>query len=100
MSTPSAFLSEHVAVRNHGRGVGSENLANFVEAFADQAKARILGTGNLQYNLDETGLQRFEELSGEQLADELLDELLDVVNYCSMIAIKVLALRNGMPPRT
>lgn len=94
MPAPHEALTDHIAVTNHGKGVGSDGLANFVACWADFAGARIRGTGHLQYDND--GLQRFEELEGTQLCDELLDELLDVVNYTAMVAIKVLAVRKEL----
>lgn len=95
--TNQGILSEHVAVKNHGRGVGAENLANFLECFADYSKARVLSTGRLQYEIEGTGEQRFEQLSGQDLCDELLDELADAVNYLGMLAIKTLVVRNALP---
>lgn len=96
LSKPYAALTDHVAVTNHGNGVGSEGLANFVECFANYAQSRIRGTGAAQYNLDEFGLQRFEQLAGTDLCDELLDELADVISYSSMIAVKVLVIRSRL----
>lgn len=96
MPAASQFLYDHVAVANHGKGVGSENLANFVEAWANYGGSRILTTGRLQYELGGTGEQRFESLSGPELCDELLDEISDAGNYLAMLAIKVLALRKEL----
>ena len=97
MSAASAsYLTEHVAVNNHGSGVGAENLANFVECWANYGGTRILTTGRLQYELGGTGEQRFEGLSPEQLCDELLDELSDAGNYIAMLAVKILAIRKSL----
>lgn len=96
MPTPSELLGDHVAVKNHGAGVGSLNLANFTECWANYGASRILNTGRLQYELGGTGEQRFETLSSRELCDELLDELSDAGNYIAMLAIKVLAVRNAL----
>lgn len=93
---PHTGLTDHVAVTNHGKGVGSDNLANFIECFADYGRGRILRTGRLQYELGETGEQRFETLTAPELCDELLDELSDASNYIGMLAIKVLVMRNAL----
>jgi NTP pyrophosphatase (non-canonical NTP hydrolase) len=97
-------LTDHVAVTNHGKGIGSANLANFVSCFSDHAAARILSTGALQYELGDTGEQHMETMTPQELCDELADELLDVCNYAAFIAIKVLALQkkfdNAVPSGT
>jgi hypothetical protein len=92
----SAALTDHLAVTNHGKGITSDTLGNFVECFADYTRGRIESTGRLQYELQDTGGQRFEQLSASELCDELLDELADSIAYSSMIAVKVLAMRNAL----
>ena len=87
----STFLADHDAVKWHGLGMESPELANFVEAFGSYVQGRILTTGKDQYEDD--GGQRFEEMSLAELLDESLDELADVVAYASMLAIKLLAVR-------
>lgn len=94
--TSASALSDHIAVTNHGKGVDSESLANFIECIADFAGGRVRTTGRLQYEVQDTGGQRFEELSGVQLVDELVEELADTIAYAAMIAVKVLALRNEL----
>lgn len=96
MPPAHSLLSDHVAVTNHGSGVGSGNLANFVACFADYSASRVLSTGRLQYELGGTGEQRFETLDAKELCDELVDELADVMNYAAMLAVKVLAVRNAL----
>lgn len=97
MPTPSEALTSHVAVTNHGNGIGSENLGNFIECFADYAKSRVLSVGKLQYALEDDGKQHFEDLTPRQVVDELLDECADGIAYLSMVAVKALAIRSALP---
>lgn len=84
-------MMDHPAVVQHGQGVSSEELAGFTEAMADYAKSRIRGTGNEQY-MSAIGIQEFEIRSPEETAEYLMEELADVINYASMLAIKALAV--------
>lgn len=84
-------LSEHPAVRDHGSGVYSSDLADFTRALAEAAASRIEGVGDEQYNTGE--LQKFETRDIDQYVNELLEELADVMSYLSIITIKILALR-------
>lgn len=81
-------LDDHPAVTNHGDGISTEDFASFQECFANYAGSRIRGVGKRQYFDGER--QRFEVYSPDELANEMLDELADVVNYASMLAVKVL----------
>lgn len=86
-------LSEHPAVRDHGSGVYSSDLADFTRALAEAAASRMEGIGDAQYGQDEYGLQKFETRDIDQYVNELLEELADVMSYLSIITIKILALR-------
>ena len=81
------------AVQKHGRGINSAELADFHRAFTDLGKARFLGIGSEQYARG--GGQKFEQMTRSQLANELLEEIMDVQNYCTMMAIKVIAAVEG-----
>ena len=66
----------------------SEELADFTEDLIRLSRTRILGTGRAQYEHGET--QRFEELPLGSLLDELMDEVVDVVNYLGMVRLRIL----------
>lgn len=82
-------LLHHAAVRNHGSGITSPELADFVDVMSILAMDRITGVGADQY--DSGAGQKFEQLPEEQLRRELIEELLDVMNYAAMLAVKVAA---------
>lgn len=82
-------LLHHAAVRNHGSGISSPELADFVDLACMLAVDRVLGVGAEQY--DDGKGQRFERLTEDELKRELIEELLDVVVYACMIGIKVAA---------
>lgn len=82
-------LLSHEAVLRHGIGITSEQLADFVDVMCMLASERVLGVGAEQY--DEGGRQKFEDMSEPELRQELIEELLDVVVYASMLALKVAA---------
>lgn len=65
----------------------AKELAEFQEAFTRHARSRILGVGAEQYQ-DEQG-QKFEKFPTSQLLSEAQDELADVVNYATMLAISL-----------
>ena len=65
----------------------ARELADFQRAFTRHARGRILGVGAEQYG-NEKG-QRFETYSTKELIDESIDELADVVNYATMLAISL-----------
>lgn len=82
-------LLEHPAVQKHGKGISSEELAQFHRMLTEEGAARFLGIGAEQY-VD--GLfQAFEYMSKGVVKSELIDELVDVQNYVTMLAIKVLS---------
>lgn len=83
-------LLDHPAVVNHGNGVSTDDLASFIEALASQAQYRVKNTGHDQYS--EGDGQQFERMTPIQLAEWMLEEAADVVNYQAMSAIKILAM--------
>jgi len=82
-------LSELLAVKHHGNGISSAELAEFHQALANAGKERFVGVGSQQY--ESLKGQKFETMSSKQLTDELIEELIDVQNYVTMLAIKVIA---------
>lgn len=87
-------LYAHPAVRKHGQGMTSEDLASFVEVLGSLAQSRVKGIGHEQYSMPDR--QKFEDLSPEALAEYALEEYADAVSYAAMGAIKMLALLRGM----
>lgn len=83
-----ADLGAHPAVRKHGNGMSSDDLASFTECLASFAQSRIKGTGADQYAQD--GRQQFEDMTIEELQEYLLEEVADIFAYGAMIAIKAL----------
>lgn len=87
-------LLNHPAVVKHGKGMSSDELASFTEVLTSLAQSRTRGTGHDQYAQD--GGQQFEGMSPAEVAEYMMEELADVVNYASMSAIKVLAMARAM----
>lgn len=81
------------AVKNHGSGISSAELAEFHQALADCGKERFLGVGSKQY--ETLRGQKFEGMDQDELQREMLEELIDVQNYVTMLAIKVIAALKG-----
>lgn len=86
-------LAQHPAVVKHGAGTTSEELASFTECMASLAAGRIRTVGHEQYSGD---FQKFEGASLYKVAEDLLEELADVISYASMSAIKMLAMVRAM----
>lgn len=89
--TRRKILDDHEAIDAHGDGISTEALVDFQGKFSNYAATRLHGKGVRKY-LTEQG-QRFEEYDLDQLEGETLDELADVVNYATMMAVKILAAR-------
>ena len=87
-------LAEHPAVTEHGRGITTIDLAEFVDVIGQAAASRIAGVGAEQYEGEDGQPQKFETNSLEQTVNELLDEITDVYAYTALIAIKILSLLN------
>lgn len=83
-------LRDTPAVRKHGDwpGASSEELADFIDLMSSHAADRVMTVGNEQYS--NGGRQKYEAMSEAELRHELVEELLDVIAYASMIAIKVI----------
>lgn len=83
-------LSGHPAIRQHGSGVDPSSLADFIMSVARMSAARVEGIGAEQYGGE---IQKFEEMSGEEIFEALLEEVADIFAYASFLAIKAGALR-------
>lgn len=81
------------AVRNHGEGVSSGELADFTELLAAFGAGRIEGTGAEQYA--KGARQLFEGMTITELAEGFIEEVSDAQNYLAMMSIKVLAALNA-----
>jgi len=91
---PTNFFYDHPAVKDHGSGIGLQDLTSFMESFNDYVMSRIKGVGADQY-MKSTG-QLFETFTTRETVDELLAELADTIAYTNFIAIKVIALSNAI----
>ena len=91
---PTNFFYDHPAVKDHGSGIGLQDLTSFMESFNDYVVSRIKGVGADQY-MKSTG-QLFETFTVKETVDELLAELADTIAYTNFIAIKVIALSNAI----
>jgi len=87
-------LAAHPAVQKHGDGVSSAELADFTSTLSQLAADRVLTVGHQDYGQGQR--QRFEGLSGPDLAREMLEEAADAINYLAMAAIRMLALTAAM----
>lgn len=72
----------------------SEELAAEVEAFVARCRSRVTGTGDEQYG--NGPVQKFEGLPLMQLIDWALEEIEDVVNYSTMMAIRLQRVRKTL----
>jgi acid stress-induced BolA-like protein IbaG/YrbA len=70
--------------------MSSDELASFTEVLTSLAQARTRGTGHDQYA--QADGQQFEGMTPVEVAEYMLEELADVVNYAAMSAIKILAM--------
>jgi hypothetical protein len=68
-------------------GMSSQDLWRYQRDFTDKAAMRLLSVGRDQY--DDGDHQRFENMGVDELVTGLREELLDVVNYCTMIDIQL-----------
>ena len=83
-------LRDTPAVRKHGNWPGAESseLADFIDLMSSHAAERVMTVGDDNYA--NGGRQKYEAMSEAELRHELVEELLDVINYACMIAIKVI----------
>lgn len=86
----ASHLVNHPAVIKHGAGTTSEELASYIEAFADYSKSRIMGAGKDSYEKD--GRQGFEDMPFDRLVLELVDEIADAQNYLALMSIKIMGM--------
>lgn len=87
---PFYSLANHPAVRQHGKGVAPEFLADFIMSMARMSAARVQGIGAEQYGGE---IQKFETMSSSEIFDALLEEVADIFAYASFLAIKAGAAR-------
>jgi hypothetical protein len=83
-------VSSHEAVKKHGFGIDTGDLANFVEMIAGLAAERVRGIGAEQYAHEK---QDFEDKSIDEIITDLLEEVFDIIAYASFLAVKAGALR-------
>lgn len=91
ITDPNWIVTGHTVVRNHGTGVSSDELGDYITTLAALARKRILGVGADQYDLGTR--QKFEDMSIEELREAILEEVADIFSYAAMIAIKIGAAR-------
>lgn len=87
-------LLAHPAVTGHGIGVSSADLASLHDVLMDEGHRRFRGAGKDQYESVITGnraSQKFEDMSMDELVQALIEEIVDVQNYMTMITVKALA---------
>lgn len=80
-------------------GMTSTELFNAQLHFTWKAANRLLGVGADQYDKGERG-QRFEFTTFDEECSELQEELMDVVNYCAFLSIKIERLRQRLADLT
>ena len=80
-------LLNHPAVKQHGTGINSVLLGDFIMGLARLSASRVVQEGDAEYNQGER--QAFEDKTTDQLRREILEELADVVSYAAFLAIKV-----------
>lgn len=68
-------------------GLSSGTLYYYQREFTKYAADRLLGVGHEQY--DRADHQKFEDMSPRQLAEGLREELADIVNYATMLDIRL-----------
>ena len=67
-------------------GMTSNDLYEYQLDFTQEAANRLLGVGKEQY--DRGSKQKFEDMPIDDLVDGLREELMDIVNYATMIDIR------------
>ena len=80
-------LLDHPAVLNHGQGINSVLLADFIMGLARISASRVVNEGDREYNLGDR--QSFEDKTSDQLRQEIVEELADVVSYCAFLCMKL-----------
>ena len=72
----------------------SAELAEYQQKFTEWSRIRILTDGLKQY--DRGGRQAFEDLDFPTLITYAQEELADIVNYCTMLSIKLQRLKEAI----
>jgi hypothetical protein len=80
-------LLNHPAVLNHGQGINSVLLGDFIMGLARLSASRVVNEGDAEYNQGDR--QSFEDKTSDELRQEILEELADVVSYTAFLAMKV-----------
>jgi len=80
-------LLNHPAVLNHGKGINSVLLGDFIMGLARLSASRVVHEGDREYNLG--GRQAFEDKSDDEIKQEIVEELADVVSYCAFLCMKL-----------
>ncbi len=80
-------LLNHPAVLNHGQGINSVLLGDFIMGLARLSASRVVNEGDREYNQGER--QSFEDKTSDELRREIVEELADVVSYAAFLAMKV-----------
>jgi hypothetical protein len=80
-------LLNHPAVLNHGQGINSVLLGDFIMGLARLSASRVVNEGDREYNLG--GRQAFEDKSDDEIRQEIVEELADVVSYCAFLCMKL-----------
>jgi len=75
-------------------GISTAELALAQQDFTTYARDRLSGTGQEQYSMP--GHQAFEDMTVSRLIDETLDELADIVNYSTFLAIQLQRLKRKL----
>jgi len=75
-------------------GISTGELALAQQDFTTYARDRLMGTGQEQYS--RAGHQAFENMSVPRIIDETLDELADIVNYSTFLAITLQRLKQKL----
>lgn len=77
-----------------GFGLTSDELAQYVADFVVDAASRVRGVGNDQYSFP--GYQKFEAMTLPELFEYADEELLDLLNYCVMLRIRLIRLAGAL----
>lgn len=75
-------------------GLTSDELAEYVADFVVDAASRVRGVGNDQYSFP--GYQKFEAMTLPELFEYADEELLDLMNYCVMLRIRLIRLAGAL----
>jgi hypothetical protein len=77
-------------------GMTSEQLAEMVGEFMAFCQSRVRGVGNEQY--DEGTHQKFEAMALDELIEYTVEELSDIVNYSTMVYVRLKRIQEALKP--